>query len=137
MKIPALLAMSVLSTAAIAQDATDNTPLYGTWSWTHAENRCTEVYDFRRDNVAYVISGGERTENAFALSSRPGQAGRRRLVMTTTKYYAGKDCAGHAEDSTGKPTSSYVLLLPGRRQMILCADEASDNCFGPLFKLNP
>jgi hypothetical protein len=30
-----------------------------------------------------------------------------------------------------------VLFLPGRAQMILCSDETSDTCFGPLFKLNP
>jgi hypothetical protein len=57
--------------------------------------------------------------------------------MTTTRYHAGKDCAGNTQDPTGKPTTSYVLFLPGRTQLIMCNDETSEACFGPLFKLNP
>ena len=132
-----LIAVSFLPAATLAQEATDNAPLYGTWSWTRPENRCTEVYDFRPDGVAYVISGAERTENSYALSPRPGPAWRLRLVLTTTKYYAGEDCAGQTEDTTGKPAGSYLLFLPGRKQLIMCADETSERCFGPLFKLNP
>ena len=132
-----LVLLAFAPAAALAQDAVDNTPLVGTWSWTGGENRCTEVFDFRPDGTAYVISGAERTENRYALSSKPGPAGRKRLVMTATKYYAGKDCSGKTEDPTGKPITSYVLFLPGRTQMIVCSDETSEACFGPLFKLNP
>ena len=132
-----LLALALLSTAALAQEPADNAPLYGTWSWTKPDNHCTEIYDFRPDGNAYVISGAERTEARYALSPKPGPQGRLRLVITTTKYHAGKDCAGRAEDTTGKPSTSYVLFLPGREQAILCGDETSDACFGPLFKLNP
>ena len=132
-----LLVSLLLPMTTSAQDATDNTPLVGTWVWTRAENRCTEVYDFRRDGVAYVVSGEERTENTFSLSAKPGPVGRRRLVITTTKYYGGKDCADQTEDTTGKPSTSYVLFYPGGRQMILCADESSDHCFGPLIRFNP
>lgn len=133
----ALLAVALFPLGALAQNATDNTPLYGTWSWTGAENHCTEIFDFRPDGVAYVISGAERTENTYSLSAKPGPAGRKRLVMTATRYHAGKDCSGNTQDPTGKPAVSYVLFLPGRAQMILCSDESSDACFGPLFKLNP
>lgn len=132
-----LLVSLLLPMTTSAQDATDNTPLVGTWVWTRAENRCTEVYDFRRDGVAYVVSGEERTENTFSLSAKPGPVGRRRLVITTTKYYGGNDCADQTEDTTGKPSTSYVLFYPGGGQMILCADESSDNCVGPLIRLNP
>ena len=136
MKRP-LLALALLPAAALAQAPADNAPLYGTWSWTKPDNRCTEIYDFRPDGNAYVISGAERTEARYALSPKPGPQGRQRLVITTTKYHAGKDCAGRSEDTTGKPATSYVLFLPGRAQMIMCSDETSDACFGPLFKLNP
>lgn len=133
----ALLAVALLPMAAMAQEPADNTPLYGTWSWTRPENHCTEIYDFRADGNAYVISGAERTEARYALSPKPGPQGRQRLVITTTKYHSGKDCAERSEDTTGKPATSYVLFLPGRKQLILCNDETSDACFGPLFKLNP
>jgi len=132
-----LAALALFPIGVFAQDAPDNAPLYGTWSWTGGENRCTEIFDFRPDGVAYVISGAERTENTYSLSPKPGPAGRKRLVMTATRYYAGKDCGGNTQDPTGKPTTSYVLFLPGRTQLIMCNDETSDACFGPLFKLNP
>src|SRR5437879_5471100 len=96
-----MIVLALCPMIALAQDAIDNAALYGTWSWTRAENRCTEVYDFRPDGVAYVISGAERTENSYALSSKPGPAGRHRLVLTTTKYHSGKDCAEQDVDSTG------------------------------------
>jgi len=130
-------AIALLPTAALAQEASDNAPLYGTWSWTRAETHCTEIYDFRPDGNAYLISGSERTEARYALSSKAGPAGRQRLVITATKYHGGKDCADRSEDMTGKPASSYLLFLPGRKQVIMCNDETSDACFGPLFKLTP
>ena len=132
----ALLAVALLPMAALAQEPVDNTPLYGTWSWTKPDNHCTEVYDFRPDG-AYVISGAERTEARYALSPKPGPQGRQRLVITATRYHAGKDCSDRMEDTTAKPATSYVFFLPGRRQLIMCGDETSDACFGPLFKLNP
>jgi len=133
----AFLAFALLPAAALAQAAADNAPLQGTWSWTQPDNHCTEIYDFRPDGSAYVISGAERSEARYALSPKPGPQGRQRLVITATKRYAGKDCAGHDEDTTGKPAATYVLFFPGRRQMIMCNDETSDACFGPLLKLNP
>jgi len=133
----ALLGIALLPAAAFAQQATDNAPLNGTWSWTQPDSDCTEIYDFRPDGNAYVISGAERTEARYTLSPKPGPQGRQRLVITATKYHAGKDCAGRSEDATGKPATSYVLFLPGRRQLIMCNDETSDACFGPLFKVNP
>jgi len=134
----ALVAVALLPAAALAQvPAEDNAPLYGTWSWTRAENHCTEIYDFRPDGNAYLISGSERTEARYALSPKVGPAGRQRLVITATRWHAGKDCADRSEDMTGKPASSYLLFLPGRKQVIMCNDETSDACFGPLFKLTP
>jgi len=132
-----LLALALLPLAAAAQEPADNAPLYGTWSWTRADNHCTEIYDFRPDGNAYVISGAERTEARYALSPKAGPAGRQRLVITATRWHGGKDCADRTEDAMGKPATSYLLFLPGRKQMIMCGDETSDTCFGPLFKLNP
>lgn len=129
--------LAALPCGALAQSNADNAPLYGTWSWTQPDNRCTEIYDFRPDGNAYLISGSERTEARYALSPKPGPQGRQSLVITATKYYSGKDCAGRGEDATGKPATSYLLFLPGRRSMLMCSDETSDACFGPLFKLNP
>ena len=45
---------------------TQRHPLIGKWQWTRAENKCTEVYDFKADGTVRVISGEEKTENTYS-----------------------------------------------------------------------
>jgi hypothetical protein len=131
------LALLALPLPALPQDASDNARLVGTWILTDPATQCTEIYDFRRDGIAYIVSGDERSESSYALSAKPGAMGRHRLTVTMHRYHGGKDCSGIAEDTTGKPNTSYVMFFPGGRLIAVCMDETSDErCFGPLQKLN-
>lgn len=122
---------------ASSQEPTDNSRLVGTWILTDPATQCTEIYDFRRDGVAYIVSGDERSESDYSLAAKPGPTGRHRLTVTMRKCHGGKDCAGVAEDTTGKPSTSYVMFFPGGRLLAVCLDETSDEkCFGPMQKLN-
>jgi len=107
-------------------------PLVGKWQWTRAENKCTEVYDFRADGTVPVTSGGEKTDNTYTITASPDQNGFYRLTMKTTKDYGGKDCADDESDNTGQESTTYVLFEPSKDMYIVCNEPKAERCFGPL-----
>jgi hypothetical protein len=93
---------------------------------------CTEVYTFRRDGTAHVVSADETTENTFELAPAPEPSGRFRFVMTTTQDSGGRDCADTTDDSTGKSATLYLLFNPARDAFVMCSEPTGMACFGPL-----
>lgn len=108
--------------------------ILGSWEWTRKTNNCTEVYSFRSNGTAFVVSGDEKTENTYALSEVLASSGRYKLTMTTTKYFGGRDCSDSSEDSTGKTSNVYLLFSPDGNMLAMCESELGTACFGPLKK---
>lgn len=106
-------------------------PVIGRWQWTRAENKCTEVYEFRADGTVPVTSGAEKTDNTYTVAAAPDENGFYRLTMKTTKDNGGKDCAEDATDSTGQEITTYVLFNPERTMHLVCAQPDRQLCFGP------
>jgi hypothetical protein len=108
--------------------------LVGAWEWRVEEDRCTEVYTFRPDGTAQVVSGEEKTDNTYTLGKSAEPSGRFRFSMTTTRDNRGRDCTGSGEDGTGKTTEHYLHFNPAGDAFLLCAEPTGTRCFGPLLR---
>ncbi len=120
---------------AAAQDGAH--PLVGTWTWTRGSNACTEMYEFRPDGTAGVVSGDERTDNTYTVSSRPDARGFHKLVLTVTRDHGGKDCADQDRDDTGQQNTGYVRFEPDMNSLVWCRKPNMETCFGPLRRKAP
>ena len=123
-----------LPTLAIGADraAGESHPLIGKWTWTRAENKCTEVYDFRTDGTVFVSSGNERSDNTFVISREPETRGFYTIKMKVVKDYGGKDCGDSEKDDTGQEDTGYILFEPSQSMYISCQEPSITACFGPL-----
>jgi hypothetical protein len=109
-----------------------NHPLIGKWEWTREVNNCTETYDFRPDGTVPVVSGTERTENEFSVSTLSDDQGFYRLTMRIAKHNGGRDCSDSGNPPDDKPFTVYVLFSPDLQQHIVCYERSLTQCFGPL-----
>jgi hypothetical protein len=126
-----------MATLAFANVSTPH-PLYGKWTWTRAENNCTEVYDFRPDNTSRVTSGEETGESRFTISEKPDVQGFYRVVDVVTKTNGKAGCDGAAGGSpVGDTATIYVFIRPSRNEMVICEQPSFDACFGPLRRISP
>jgi hypothetical protein len=107
-------------------------PLLGQWQWTDARNGCTEVYDFRPDGTAPVVSGDERTDNTYTVSEAPESTGFYTLTLFTVKDHGGKDCGNDETDNTSMENVVYLLFEPNLTEFIICTEPKVEACFGPL-----
>lgn len=128
--------LSWLSSGLAQTPAPQGHPLIGKWQWTNAENKCTEVYDFRPDGTAPVVSGAEKTDNTYTVAPTPDQNGFYRVTMKTVKDHGGRDCADDDKDSTGDENTNYVLFDPSRTMHIVCFEPKVERCFGPLRRVD-
>lgn len=112
-------------------------PLIGKWQWTRDTNKCTEVYDYRGDGTAPVISGAERTDNVYSVAAQPDLNGFYRVTIRATQDHGGKDCADDASDSTGAESTIYIVFSPDREQYLACHEAKLNLCFGPLKRVKP
>jgi hypothetical protein len=129
---------AILFTAALLQMPVahaadgDTAGIVGKWTWTRADNACTEVYDYRADGTLEVLSGSERTDNTYSIDSAPDQNGFFRMVLKIVRDYGGKDCADSEEDNTGQEQVVYVLFHSSRALHAVCRDPNLETCYGPL-----
>ncbi|MGH8608029.1 MAG: hypothetical protein ACREX9_11600 [Gammaproteobacteria bacterium] len=107
-------------------------PIVGTWEWTKKENNCTETYTYRADGTSLVESGQEKNEDKYEISGKAEGSDRLRMKVTTVKDNGGKDCAGNDKDNTGQTAVVFVEFDSSYNEMIVCLDEKSFKCFGPL-----
>lgn len=106
-------------------------PLLGKWQWTRKRNQCTEVYDFRSDGTAPIVSGTERTENVFTVSASPEASGLYRLTVRTTRHYGGTDCSDTGGRPNYKEVTLYVFFQTPDR-IGICYEPNTRRCYGPL-----
>lgn len=130
----ALLATAALCTTVLAQKRLPppNHPVLGAWQWTDSRNHCTEVYDFRADGTVPVVSGDERTDNAYTISDTPDANGFFTLTLFTVKDHGGKDCGDDETDNTSMENVVYLLFEPKLTEFIICSEPRVEACFGPL-----
>ena len=131
MKTAIILGVVLVMTSS-AHAAGGSSDIVGKWTWTRAENACTEIYDYRPDGTLYEESGAEKTENTYSMASSPDENGFFKMVMKITKDYGGKDCADSDEDSTGQENTVYILFHSSRSIHAACRDSNLDACYGPL-----
>ena len=112
-------------------------PLLGKWQWTRAANQCTEVYDFRADGTAQVLSGTEKTGNVYTITPQPDAAGFYLLTMKTVKDHGGKDCSDDTRDSVGLSNTLYLMFEPSKDRHMVCATASPERCIGPLRRVKP
>jgi hypothetical protein len=134
MKAALLFAMAtVMVAAAHAQDSGANRIL-GKWTWTRAENGCTEVYDYHADGTLQVQSGAEKTDNTYSMASSPDENGFFRAVLKVVKDYGGKDCGDTEEDNSGQEQIVYILFHSSKALHAVCREPNLDACYGPLHR---
>ena len=133
---------AILVTAALflmpVAHAADGVPpgIAGKWTWTRAENACTEVYDYRDDGTLQVESGTEKTDNTYSIAASPDQNGFFKMVLKIVKDHGGKDCADSEDDNTGQESTVYILFHSSRAIHAVCRDANLDACYGPLRRIN-
>lgn len=129
----AILFTAALFLMPVAHSADpDPAGIVGKWTWTRADNSCTEVYDYRPDGTLQVQSGSERTDNTYSIDSAPDQNGFFKMVLKIVKDHGGKDCADSEEDNTGQEQVVYVLFHSSKPLHAVCRDPNLETCYGPL-----
>jgi hypothetical protein len=124
-------ALAPTPSVAQAPAAADH-PLVGKWQWTRRRNQCTETYDFRRDGTVPIVSGSERTDNVYSVSSSTNEAGLYRLTLKTTQHHGGKDCS---DASPGEPNFNELTLyvfFETADKIAICYEPSTKRCYGPL-----
>ena len=127
-----LVSALVTAAAEAASPKAAPHPIVGKWEWTRPENACKEVYDFRSDGTAHIVSGAEVTDNTYTITRTPDESRFYRLKLKVTKDHGGKDCGDRDEDNTGEENTIYIYINPERTMHVICIAAAFDTCYGPL-----
>jgi hypothetical protein len=106
-------------------------PLVGKWQWTRSRSQCTEVYEFRPDGTAPIVSGAERTENVYTVSGSPNESGLHRLTLRTTKHHGGRDCSNAGGEPNFDEITLYVYFETADK-IAICYEASTKRCYGPL-----
>ena len=134
MKAALFFAMATFMAAAAHADESAASRILGKWTWTRAENACTEVYDYRPDGTLQVRSGAETTENTYSMASAPDENGFFKTVLRIVKDHGGKDCADSEEDNSGQEQTVYILFHSTKALHAVCRDPSLEACYGPLHR---
>src|SRR5262249_34583142 len=136
--VPGALAGAIvlLAATAAAQTITPHRiakdhPIVGRWTYTVPDGSCTETYHFRSDGTSVVTSGDEIAETVFEIAAKPDADGFYKWSDELVKDNGKKDCAGEVT-AVGKVVTNYILFSPGGGELIICAQQSLDACFGPL-----
>jgi len=135
MKAMLLCVAAFVIAAPVHAGNSESSDILGKWTWTRAENACTEVYDYRPDGTLQVESGAEKTDNSYALSSSPDENGFFKVDLKIVKDYGGKDCADSEEDSSGQEQTVYIVFHSSKALHAVCRDPSLDACYGPLHRI--
>ena len=125
--VAATAAAQTLKPHPIAKDH----PIVGGWTYTVPDGSCTETYHFLSDGTSVVTSGDEIAESVFEIAAKPDADGFYKWSDELVKDNGKKDCAGEVT-AVGKQVTSYILFSPGGDELIICAQQSLDACFGPL-----
>jgi hypothetical protein len=134
----ATIILCSIATGTVANTGISSThPLYGKWAWTYQKNNCTEVYDYRTDNISIVTSGDEIGESHFTISDKPDLDGFYRMTDTQTKSNGRTGCDGAPGGTpVGDTITVHIFFLPAKDEMLICQDPSLNACFGPLRRLS-
>lgn len=131
--LAALIVCSVTTTAFANVGAMPTNRLYGKWTWTYAQNNCTEEYNYRADNTTVVLSGEEKAESRFTISDKPDLNGFYRMTDVVTKSNGRTGCDGELGGTPiGHEATIYIIFHPKKEEMFICQQPSLDTCFGPL-----
>ena len=124
------------TTATGATDSVRQHPLFGKWTWTLAENNCTEVYEYLPDHTSKVTSGEEIGESRFTVSDEPDQHGFYRMTDVTTKDNGRTGCDGAPGGTpVGDEATMFIFIRPTGDEMDVCQEPSLTACFGPLRRI--
>lgn len=135
--IATLLLTASLAGCANIADLSASHPLYGKWAWTIAKNNCTEVYDFRPNNISVVTSGDEIGESRFTINDKPDLNGFYRLTDVVTKNNGRTGCDGVPGGTpVGDTVTVYIFFHPTKNEMVICQEPSFNACMGPLRRIS-
>jgi hypothetical protein len=130
----AIMAMAIMGSLFALEGRAQANPIVGTWSWTRAANKCTEVYDYRADGTFEVASGAEKASGRYEIAPTPDGKGFFMLKHRMQETNGGRDCsdAGVQPGDYDKPYSIYVIFHPAAPIHLMCAKASLAQCLGPL-----
>jgi hypothetical protein len=108
-------------------------PVVGTWTVSTPNGTCTETYRFAADGTVLVTSGDEVAEVRSELAAKPSPAGFYRWRHTVEKHNGKPDCRGRTL-APGHAATWFLQLHPSQDMMIMCREESTAACFGPLHR---
>jgi hypothetical protein len=108
-------------------------PLIGTWRIDIPDLKCFEEYELRADGTKFSLSGEERNESEFTISTEPSAKGYYKWTDKLVKTNGKPDCSGN-QGEVGHVAVSYIRLHPGKDKFLLCTGEDFKRCFAEFFR---
>ena len=125
-----LTGISACQPAAEVPTSADH-PILGEWRMTSKDGSCSETYRFRSDATVFVTSGEEIAEIQYGISSQPSAKGFYRWTHKVARNNGRKDCSGKVM-KPGDAATWYIQLDSSKQALIMCREESTNACFGPL-----
>lgn len=131
-----LAALSIAGHVAAADGTAISHQIVGKWQRTHAESKCTEVYEFRPDGAFLIVSGDHTSTGTFSISERQNAQGYYELKLEPSKAAAGPPCPGSPLSGDATSPTLYVIFHRTQPLQLLCETPALEKCLGPLRRIS-
>ncbi len=113
--------------------------ILGLWGMDISNNKkCTEYYNFRRDNEVVVNSAKEWSVGLFEYQPSPDNTLEKlpTLVMQIKYENNETDCSGNQIDQSGE-LSQYFVQWKNSNEINFCATDTGQQCFASLRRVLP
>lgn len=131
-----LIAVVVASACGKATDIRAQSEILGSWEWALPESGCKEVYTYKPDGTATIVSGPVVYEDQYTISVRPSAGDRFKLEAETKKQTSGVSCTGTEKDYVGNPYVVYVAFSSDKRSITVYGTPDGDAVMGPLYRVS-
>jgi len=138
LRLSCLAAVLAASATARAQDVRatplpQGHPLVGAWRFDVPGTNCHEIYDIRADGTMNVTSGSQAASSVFEISPAPSAKGFYKWMDKIVTDNGKPDCMGSVME-LGHMATNFIVVLPSRRQFLMCPQEEMSTCVGPFKK---
>ena len=123
-----LAVISALGCAAAPPAAPTAVPLHGTWKGNPVGG-CSEVLEFRPDNVLRVESSREVLQGTYVARSDSGAQPALQVERIITHSNQQPDCNGRITVPTGARQIAFAFFA-GNDTLRLCFDRQGNRCIG-------
>ena len=130
-----LFAIALVAGVASGSPVSPSHPILGTWTFDLPDGTCSETYRFRSDGSTIVTSADEVAESTYTVAATPSKNGFYKWVDKIIKDNGKKDCSGQIT-TPGKTITNFIRFDASREMLIVCRQESSEECFGPLRRVH-